>query len=210
LRQRLRGARLYVLLTEALCRGPWLEVAAAALRGGAGCIQLREKQLDGGELLRRAQALRRLTAEHGALLAINDRPDIARLADADIVHVGQDDLSVHAVRRIAGAKILVGKSTHTAAQFDAALAEEPDYLAVGPMFQSGTKPQAHIAGMETLAAVRERTTLPLVAIGGITAENAGEVFRAGANCIAVCNAVIAARDVEAAARAMAAGLRGES
>ncbi len=206
LRRRLRGVRLYVLMTAEVCRGPWLEAAAAALRGGAGCLQLREKTLADAELLRRSRQLRELTRQHGALLAVNDRPDIARLAGADIVHVGQDDLPVREARRIAGAHILVGKSTHTVAQFEAALAEEPDYLAVGPMWASGTKPQAHIAGPGTLAAVRGRTALPLVAIGGVTSENAAEVRAAGADCVAVCAAVIAAADVEGAARAVRAAL----
>ncbi len=200
LRQRLRAARLYVLMTAALCRQPWLETAAAAIRGGAACLQLREKQLRDGELLVRARQLRRLTAEHGVLLAINDRPDIARLAGADIVHVGQEDLSVREARRISRANMLVGKSTHTIEQFEAALAEEPDYLAVGPMYQSETKPQDHIAGPETLAATRARTDLPMVAIGGVNADNVAEIAAAGATCIAACAAVIAADDVEAAAR----------
>jgi thiamine-phosphate pyrophosphorylase len=206
LRQRFRSVRLYVLVTEALCRRPWLEVVEAAIRGGAGCIQLREKNLADREHLRRAQQARDLTARHGVLLAVNDRPDIARLAGADIVHVGQDDLSVRDVRRIAGARVLVGKSTHTEAQFDAALAEMPDYLAVGPMFPSETKPQTHIAGPATLAAVRPRTELPLVGIGGITADNAAAVTAAGADCLAVSAAVVSAEDPEAAARALVACL----
>jgi thiamine-phosphate pyrophosphorylase len=201
-RRRFRDVRLCVLLTEALCRGPWLEVAAAAIRGGAGCIQLREKELEAAEILRRAQRLRELTSAHNVLLAINDRPDIARLAGADIVHVGQTDLSVGQARHIVGGAVLVGKSTHTPAQIEAGLAEEPDYLAVGPMFQSGTKPQEHIAGPQTLAAARRATTLPLVAVGGITAESAGRIRAAGADCVAACAAVIAAEDVEASARAL--------
>ncbi len=205
LRRRFRAVRLYVLITEALCRRPGLETAEAAIRGGAGCLQLREKGLPDGELLRRARQLRDLTAQHGVLLAINDRPDLAKLAHADIVHVGQEDLSVKDVRRIAGAAILVGKSTHTLAQFEVGLAEEPDYLAVGPMFPSGTKPQEHIAGPQLLAAARARTELPLVAIGGITPEGAAGIRAAGANCIAACAAVISADDVEAAARALLAG-----
>ena len=208
LRQRFRAVRLYVLLTEALCRGPWLETAAAAIRGGAGCLQLREKNLADGELLTRARRLRELTTAHGVLLALNDRPDIARLAQADIVHVGQDDLSVQDVRRIAGASILVGKSTHTPAQFEAALAEEPDYLAVGPMFPSDTKPQEHIAGPHTLAAARARTALPLVAIGGITGLKIAEIVASGANCVAACAAVIGAENVRAAAADLRARIDG--
>lgn len=206
LRRRLRDTRLHVLVTEALCRRPWLETVAAAIRGGAGCIQLREKQLDDGELLRRARELRALTAEHDVLLAINDRPDIAKLARADIVHVGQEDLSVREIRRIGGASILVGKSTHTVAQFEAAVVEEPEYLAVGPMFQSETKSQEHIPGPQMLAAVRTRTELPLVAIGGITAASVAQVTAAGADSVAVCAPVITAEDVEAAARAIRQGV----
>lgn len=203
LRARFRRVRLYVLLTEALCKHGWYETAEAALRGGAGCLQLREKNLPDGELLERARRLRRLTSEHDALLAINDRPDIARLCGADIVHVGQEDMSVAEARRIAGANLLIGKSTHTPEQFDAALAEDPDYLAVGPMFASTTKPQKHIAGPETLRQVSGRTELSLVAIGGITAANATEVVRAGAACICVCSAAIGADDVQEAATQLA-------
>ncbi len=194
LRRRFREVRVYVLITAAQCRRPWLEVAETAIRGGAGCVQLREKELDDGELLRRARQLCELTTKRGVLLAINDRPDIARLARADIVHVGQDDLPVREVRRIAGGAVLVGKSTHTLAQFEAALAEEPDYVAVGPMFASGTKPQEHIAGPATVAAARGKTKVPLVAIGGITPDNAAEVVASGADCMAVCAAVSGAND----------------
>ncbi len=159
-RARFRSVRLYVLITAELCRNDWLAIAGAALRGGAGCLQLREKRLSDAELLYRARQLRELTAERDALLAINDRPDIAKLAGADIVHVGQDDLAVRDVRRIAGAGILVGKSSHTLEQFEAAMAEEPDYLAVGPMFPSQTKPQDHIAGPQILTEAAKCTQIP--------------------------------------------------
>ncbi len=206
LRRRFRDVRVYLLLTEGFCRGDWLETAAVALRGGVGCVQLREKELEGGELLQRAKQLRSLTREHGALLAVNDRPDIARLAGADVCHVGQGDLSVRDARRVAGAGVLVGKSTHTREQFEAALSEEPDYVAAGPMFQSVTKPQEHIAGVEMLAWARGRTALPIVAIGGIDAENVREVAAAGADCVAVCRAVLGAEDVEQAVRRLVAGM----
>ncbi len=193
-RQQFRAGRVYVLLTDELCRHDWQQTAEAVVRGGAGCIQLREKGLGDRELLRRARWLRDLTREHGVLLAINDRPDLARLARADMLHVGQDDVSVEEARRVAGAEILVGKSTHTPEQFDAARAEQPDYLAVGPMYASATKPQDHIAGLELARYARERTELPLVAIGGITVGNVGEVVSAGADVIAVCRAVIGVED----------------
>jgi thiamine-phosphate pyrophosphorylase len=199
LRARLQQVGLYVILTEALCARGWYETAEAVLRGGAGGLQLREKNLGDAQMLARARRLRDLTTQYEALLVINDRPDIARLSGADGVHVGQDDLPVADARRIAGANILVGKSTHTLEQFDAAAAEEPDYLAIGPMFASTTKPQDHIAGSRTLAAVAGKTQLPLIGIGGITAENVAQVMEGGATCVCVCSAVIGADDAEGAA-----------
>ncbi len=190
--------KLYVLLTESLCRGDWYETAEAALAGGAGAIQLREKQLADIELLDRARRIRELCQRHEALLIVNDRPDVALAAGAHGVHLGQDDLSVSEARRILGAKCIIGVSTHTVEQAEAALTDMPDYVAVGPMFASRTKPQDHIAGPETLAGVRRLTSLPLVAIGGITLENA--VQCAPADALAVCSTVIGADDVASATR----------
>ncbi|MBU0639338.1 MAG: thiamine phosphate synthase [Planctomycetes bacterium] len=203
LRARFAAARLYVLITEAACRRDWYATAEAAVRGGAGILQLREKDLPDAELLRRAQRLRALTAQQGVLLVINDRPDIAKLARADGVHVGQDDLSVRDARRIGGGTLLVGKSTHTLEQFKQALAEEPDYLAVGPMFPSPTKPQEHIAGPQTLAEAAKLTQIPIVGIGGITAANAARIIQAGASCVCACSAISEADEVEIATREMA-------
>lgn len=207
---RFRAARLYVIVTAALCRNDWLFTAEAALQGGAGILQLREKGLPDGELLRRVLALRELTLRYGALLILNDRVDLARLAGADGVHVGQDDLPVAAARKIGGGGMLVGKSTHTIEQFDAALREEPDYIAVGPMFPSTTKPQDHIAGLETLraAAGQSRSAgveLPLVAIGGIDTSNARSVMAAGATCVCICSAVLSTADPQGAAASLVIG-----
>jgi thiamine-phosphate pyrophosphorylase len=199
LRRRFREMRLYTIVTESLCKRPWLETAEAAMRGGAWCVQLREKALPDAELLRRALALRKLTRQRGILFFVNDRPDIARLAQADGVHVGQEDLSVAEVRRIAGGAMLVGKSTHTSDQIDAAIAETPDYVAVGPMFETTTKPQEHIAGLEALRIAAGRTELPLVAIGGITASRAAACIQAGAACVCACSAIISADDPQGAA-----------
>lgn len=214
-RRRFAEVRLYVLVTESLCGGDWLTVAEQAIDGGAGCLQLREKALSDDELLRRAEALRELTRRKGALLIINDRPDIARLAEADGVHVGQDDLAVGAARRIVGRRSIVGKSTHTLDQARSAIAERPDYIAVGPMFPTTTKPQDHIAGCRTLSAVLAETDRPhvaiggitcdkvnqlaAVAIGGITARNVDQLTAIGCRCICVCGAVISQPDVLAAA-----------
>lgn len=204
LRARFRAVRLYVIITESLCRGDWRGVAEAALRGGASCIQLREKNLSDAELLRRARALCQTAHLHDALFIMNDRPDIARLANADGVHVGQDDLGVREARRIAGGRMLVGKSTHTIEQSHAALDEQPDYLAVGPMFPSPTKPRDPLAGPQLLTAAAGSTDLPIVAIGGVTADNARGLYAAGASTVCACSHVIASADPKATAAALLA------
>lgn len=198
--RRWANVRLYVLITESLCHGGWLETAAAVLRGGADALQLREKNLSDAVLLQRARQLATVCHEYSALCVINDRPDIARLAGADGVHLGQDDMDVASARRVLGARGIVGVSTHTIDQAQAAVQTVPDYVAVGPMFPSGTKPQEQIAGVSTLEAVRRVTGLPLVAIGGVGPDNAHEVLER-ANCtLCVCQAVIATPDPESASR----------
>jgi len=147
------NVRLYVLITESLCRRSWLRTARDAIAGGADCLQLREKHLGDAELLARAKRLADLCHRHRVLCIINDRPDIARLAGADGVHLGQTDMPVAAAREIAGPRLLIGKSTHNLAQFRRALRERPDYLAIGPMYDTATKPQRHIAGPDTLRKV---------------------------------------------------------
>jgi len=197
---RFARVRLYVLITESLCRGDWLETAAEAITGGAGCLQLREKGMEDRELLVRARQLVALCRSRGVLCVINDRPDIARLSDADGVHLGQTDLPVSEARRILGPGRLVGLSTHTPEQVKTGIEAEPDYIAVGPMYPSPTKPQDHVPGPELLRLARSCTQRPVVAIGGITADRVPVLVQAGARCICVCSAVIGADDVAAAAR----------
>lgn len=198
--RRFGHVRLYVLLTESLCSGDWLETARAALDGGADCVQLREKTLPDGELLTRARLLVALCRERGALFIVNDRADLALAAQADGLHVGQEDLPVAEARRVLGPGPLIGTSTHTPEQVRTAVAQAPDYIAVGPMFASGTKPLSHVPGPALVEAARALTSLPLVAIGGITPENAPQVVQAGARCICVCSAVISQPDPREAAR----------
>ncbi len=203
-RKRFGDVRLYVLLTEELCRGDWFETAEAALRGGADCLQLREKNLGDRELLERAKRLVTLCREHGAMLIVNDRPDVATASGAHGVHLGQEDFPIAAVRRIVGATCAVGVSTHTIEQVRAAAEQAPDYIAVGPMFDSLTKPQRHIAGPALLREARKLTALPLVAIGGISEESAEEVLGSAPCCLCVCQAVISQPNVEAATRRLRA------
>lgn len=194
------AVRLYVLVTESFCSRDWLAAAAAALRGGAGALQLREKALSDREFLARARQLTQLCHQAGALCIINDRPDIAAIAGADGVHVGQHDLPVAEARRVMGPDRLVGISTHSLDQARDAIAAGPDYVAVGPMFETSTKVIERVVGPGLWSAVRGETSLPLAAIGGIRADNVEELLRLGCRCVCVCQAVIGAADPEAAAR----------
>jgi thiamine-phosphate pyrophosphorylase len=204
-RGRFARVRLYLLLTERYCRGgDWQGTARAALAGGADAIQLREKELADGELLARARWLADACREAGALSIVNDRADIARLAGADGVHVGQGDLPVGEARRIARANQLVGTSTHNEAELAAAMAAGPDYVAVGPMFATAVKPQYGVSGpayARAAIARLEAAGIPHVAIGGITSGNVGEVLAVGVRRVAVCRAILEAEDVAAAVRA---------
>ncbi len=197
-RRRFDRVRLYLLLTERYCRGgDWRAAARAALDGGVDAIQLREKELPDGDLLKRAGWLVELCRSANALCVINDRPDIARLAGADGVHVGTGDLPVGAARRIVKPTQLVGTSTHNAAELEQAIAAGADYVAVGPMFASAVKPEYGVAGpgyARAAIARLDEVGLPHVAIGGITADNVGELASAGVKRIAVCTAILGAED----------------
>lgn len=197
---RLAAGGLCVLLTESLCRRPWREVLAGLLAGGAGCVQLREKSLLDRELMDRAREIAGAAHEAGALAIVNDRPDVAVLAAADGVHVGQDDLRAREARRIVGPDRIVGVSTHSVEQARAAAEAGADYIGCGPMYPSHTKPRDVVAGPALLAEVAEAVGLPVMAIGGITAEGAAAVLAAGAAWLAVSGAVCGDDDPEAATR----------
>lgn len=197
-KERFGQVRLYVIITESFCTGDWFATATAALEGGADCLQLREKNLESAELLRRATKLATLCRQRDALLIINDRPDIALLSGAHGVHVGQTDISVAQARRIVSDTMLVGISTHTTEQAREAIKSAPDYIAVGPMFPTETKPQDHIAGPSTLAAIRKLTSLPLIAIGGINNENVRALTQSTSCGACVCSAITSADDVREA------------
>ncbi|MDB5290832.1 MAG: thiamine phosphate synthase [Phycisphaerales bacterium] len=199
---RFAGVRLYVLLTGKLCKRPWLEAAEQALLGGADCLQLREKEMDSGELLRRSRQLVALCRKHGALCIVNDRPDIAVLSDADGVHVGQEDLPAVEVRKIVGREKIVGVSTHRIEQAGQAALDGADYIGVGPFFRSATKPRDFIAGPEYARRVAAEIKIPAVAIAGITPANVDEVLATGIKAVAVSSAVIGATDVRGAAEGL--------
>ncbi|MCB9838358.1 MAG: thiamine phosphate synthase [Phycisphaeraceae bacterium] len=201
------GWRLCALITESLCARPWLEVAERAIAGGADCVQLREKALSDAELLRRARALVDLAHPLGAGVVINDRPDIALLAGADGVHVGQGDLDVASIRRLAGASLLVGVSASTIEQATAARAAGADSCGVGAMFPTTTKRKDEIAGPALLRdyLAHEPALPPALAIGGITPANLGGLIAeagAGPFGVAVSSAICGADDPEVETRSI--------
>jgi thiamine-phosphate pyrophosphorylase len=182
-------------------------VLPAALRGGVDMVQLREKRPDDDAILRAAARFRSLCDEHGALFWLNDRPDLALAAGADGVHVGQDDAPVSEVREQVGDALLIGLSTHSPAQFDAALRSEADQLSVGPVWETPTKEGRPAAGLSYVRYAAEHGgERPWFAIGGITPDNVAEVVAAGARRIVVVRAIRDAADPEAAAAALRAAL----
>ncbi len=193
---------LYVVTDAKLSRGrSHLEVIRAAIAGGATVIQYREKEGTTRQLVEEAQALRELTRQMGVLFIVNDRVDVALAVDADGVHVGQDDMPAPIVRKLMGPGKIVGVSVDNLEQALQAEQDGADYLGAGPIFATPTKPDAAPPiGVDGLAEICRRVSIPVVAIGGLNAENAAEVIRAGAAGVAVVSAVVAAPDVEAAAR----------
>jgi thiamine-phosphate pyrophosphorylase len=190
--------RLCVLITASLCtHHSWEEVAKRAIEGGADCLQLREKEIDSRELLERARMMVHICRGGGAASVINDRVDIALLAGADGVHVGQSDLRVADVRRLAGDSLLVGVSTSNMDQARAAVCEGADVCGVGPMFATTTKHKPVLSGPAYLRAYTSDELTARVAhlaIGGITSANVGELVRAGGRGVAVSSAVCGASD----------------
>ena len=193
-RQRLREARLLVLVSENSCRASLSGTIHEAAAGGAQIIQLREKNLDDRTLLERASAVRDWTRKLGVLFILNDRPDIARLADADGVHLGQEDVPIRAARRILGPDALIGISTHNIAQVRQAVLEGANYIGIGPTFPSDTKKFDAYPGLDFIRQASAETSLPAFAIGGITLENLPEVIAAGARRVAVSAAICQADD----------------
>jgi len=199
--------RLYVICDAEVCRRlGWLpvEFARACLDGGATFLQIREKTAGSRPFLADASAIVELSSQFGATVVVNDRADIARLAAAHGVHVGQDDLPPSAIRAILPAPSVVGLSTHTDDQVTAALLEPIDYLAIGPIFGTITKATGYEPrGLDVVRRTAARATahrLPLVAIGGITLASAPGVIEAGARSVAVISDLLASGDPAARVR----------
>ena len=195
----LESLHLYVLITESACKHPWLQTAELAIQGGADCLQLREKNLPDAELLSRAKQLTQLCRQHGTTCIINDRPDIALASNAHGLHLGQDDISLPDARKILGNQKIIGLSTHNIGQARRAKLDGADYIGVGPIFKSVTKPRDFVSGLEYAAATRS-VALPKVAIAGINLENVDQVLATGISAVAITAAITGCEDVAGAAR----------
>ena len=195
-----------ILDADVAARAGWtlLDLATACLAGGARFLQIRSKHASGRTLLETAIAIAAIARPAGATLIVNDRADVARLAGAAGVHLGQDDLTPSRARRVLGGGGIVGLSTHTRTQIDAAILQPIDYLAIGPVFGTRTKATGYdavgLALVGEAAARAETAGLPVVAIGGITLDRAADVIRAGAQSVAVITDLLATSDPETRVR----------
>ncbi len=200
--------RLYAVCDADVCaRAGWTlpEYASALMDGGVTLLQIRAKHAASREFLAATEAVLVRALPHAATVIVNDRADVARLANAAGVHVGQDDLAPADVRRVIGADAVLGLSTHTGGQLAAAIREPVTYVAIGPVFGTTTKQTGYdAAGLELVreaCAVASPAGLPVVAIGGITLERASDVIVAGAACVAVITDLLVTGDPAARARA---------
>ena len=206
-RARLQTARLYLICDLAPGGRPLADVLAAALAGGVDIVQLRDKAASPDGLLAGGATARELCDDAGALLIVNDHPDLAAVAGADGCHVGQDDMDAAAARERAGEGALIGQSTHFPDEVDGAT--DADYIGVGPVWATPTKPGRHPVGVELVRFAAFHAPVPFFAIGGIDAGNVDEVIAAGARRIAVVRAITEADDPGAAAAALRARLEEE-
>jgi len=200
---------LYVIIdTQALKGRSPVEVASQVIRGGAKTIQLRDKIQSKKELLPIAEQLKNLCAEHNVLFIINDYLDLVLAVDADGLHLGQDDLPASTARKLLPIDKILGCSTTVVDQAVTAQSDGADYIAVGAIYPSPSKERAEVVGLERLHQIRQAVTLPIVAIGGITKDNAAEAMAAGADVVAVISAVLQAEAPEEAARQIVDRVKG--
>jgi thiamine-phosphate pyrophosphorylase len=187
--------RLYVILDAGVVQGPMQLIAGQLLSAGVRLLQYRGKKVAAGEMLETSSTLADMARKNGATFFVNDRPDVAWLAGADGVHVGQDDLGVEQTRSLLGAERWVGVSTHNLEQFQKAAATSADYIAIGPIFQTSSKANPDpVVGTEMIRRVRRLTQKPIVAIGGIRLERIAEVIESGADSVAVISDIVGAAD----------------
>jgi thiamine-phosphate pyrophosphorylase len=198
----LAAARLYLVCGAAPDGSELPDLLRGAIAGGVEIVQLREKHLPDDELIAVANAARALCERLGALLIVNDRPAVAAEVGADGAHVGQDDMPVTEVRELLGPEMLIGLSTHTPAQIDAVDPALVDYIGVGPIHETPTKPGRAAVGLELIRHAAAHAPVPFFAIGGLHAGNLAPAIDAGARRVCVLRAIADAEDPETAARAI--------
>jgi thiamine-phosphate pyrophosphorylase len=205
-----RLAGLYVIIDTGFLKGrSHLDVAGAAIRGGAKVIQLRDKTDNIRDFFMAAVQIKELCAEQNVLFIVNDNLEVALAADTDGLHIGQDDLPVAETRRLLPINKILGASTKTVAEAEAARTAGADYLGVGSMYATSTKPGAVVVGPERIKEIKKSVDLPIIAIGGINKDNIGDIMKAGADAAAVISAVMGAANVEQATRQLVAIIEGE-
>ncbi len=198
---RLVMSRLYVILDAGMLTEPAGEFAQKLVDAGVRLLQYRNKMAPARELWNESRVIAGVMSRAEGTFLVNDRPDVAYLAGADGVHVGQEDLDVEQARAVVGPERWVGVSTHNLEQFEQAAKSSADYIAVGPIFPTSSKANPDpVVGTELLRRVRSFTTKPIVAIGGITLERAPEVLAAGADSVAVISDILKARNPAEKAR----------
>jgi thiamine-phosphate pyrophosphorylase len=193
--------RLYAITGEQYHPGrDLIDVMEAAIRGGADVVQLRDKETPPDLLLEKARALRELTRRYGVAFIVNDYPELALEAEADGVHLGQEDMPIAEARRMLGKDKIIGVSTHNMSQAREAVRQGADYIGVGPVYPTPTKPGRPAAGLAFVRQAAAEIAIPWVAIGGITLDNADEVLDAGARRLCAVSAIVGSPDPEAASR----------
>jgi thiamine-phosphate pyrophosphorylase len=209
-RARLADARLYLCTDARREQGDLVEFLDAALSGGVDIVQLREKDMEARQEIEAAEVFADAARRHGALFSVNDRADVAYVVRPDILHLGQDDLPAEVARELLGDEVLIGRSTHAAAEVEGAIGQHGvDYFCVGPTWPTPTKPGRPAPGVPLLAhAAATGTTRPWFAIGGVSLANLDVVLAAGASRVVVVRAITDADDPGAAAASLAGRLRG--
>ncbi len=191
----LRNIRLYILISSEIATRSVKETVKLVIDGGADTIQLREKTISDSKFLSLAREARGLTVKSGTLFIINDRVNVARELNADGVHLGQQDMSVSEARAIIGNEKIIGVSTHNIIQARQAKKDGADYIAVGPVYPTGTKDYEPSVGLKVIREISKEINVPIFAIGAITLENLDDVVEAGASRVAVCSAIINSKDI---------------
>ena len=188
---------LYVILDRDICSsvGDIVEIAGKVILGGADILQLRAKTASDEQILKIGQAIKDIARKNKVPFVLNDRVDLARIIDLDGVHLGQEDLSIKEARRILGNNKIIGLSTHSVKQAVEAQGQGADYIGLGPIFATATKPKTTPLSPEIIAKIKDKIKIPFVVTGGINLDNLEQVLTHGAKRVAVCSAIITAKDV---------------